>query len=183
MRAAVLPLILVSALAGCGPRTESMGRTRGAPPSFSVTSDLVNPSGEVLGRAVVTQERDGVRIVADVNGLPAGDYAMHLHAIGRCEAPAFTSAGPHFNPDQKQHGRLNPMGEHAGDLPNLTVGADRRGRLEADRPGLMLRGGAAPLLDTDGAALVLHAAPDDYRSDPAGNAGTRIACAVLAGPA
>ncbi len=185
MRVAVLPLLpsllLLAALPACGPRAESMGRTRGAPPSLSLTSDLVNASGEVLGRAVITQEATGVKVIADITGLPAGDYAMHLHGVGKCEGPGFTSAGPHFNPAQKQHGHLNPMGEHAGDLPNVTVGSDRRGRLEAERPGLTLKGGATPLLDADGAALVLHAAADDYRSDPAGNAGARVACAVLVG--
>lgn len=180
MRVTILAVVAMAAgVAGCGPRTESLGRTRGAPPSLAITTDLRNASGEQLGTATVSQEADGVRVVADVMGLPPGDYAMHLHAVGKCEGPGFTSAGPHFNPGMKQHGHLNPAGEHAGDLPNITIGRDGRGHLAADRPGFTLAGGETPLLDADGAAVVLHAAADDYRSDPAGNAGARVACGVL----
>ncbi len=178
--ALLLPaLLILPLLAACQNGGTSMGRTRGTPPSLAITTDLRNAAGEALGRATVSQEAEGVKVVADVVGLPAGDYAIHLHAVGKCEGPAFTSAGPHFNPAMKQHGHLNPAGEHAGDLPNINVGADRKGRLDAVRPGLRLADGTTPLLDADGAAVVLHAAADDYRTDPAGNAGTRIACGVL----
>ena len=173
---AMLPLLAVACAA---PGTTSMGRTRGAPPALILTTQLLGPNGEMLGTATLTQEADGARVSAQVAGLPAGDYAIHLHAIGRCEAPGFTTAGGHFNPGMKQHGSLNPMGEHAGDLPNITVGADGRGTLAALRPGLRLVDGAAPLVDADGAAVILHAAPDDYKTDPTGNAGSRIACGVL----
>ncbi|KPF79886.1 hypothetical protein IP88_01225 [alpha proteobacterium AAP81b] len=175
----VMGAMVLAGLAGCGPKSESLGRMRGAPPSLAITTELRNASGEALGSAVVTQETAGVRVVADVRGLPPGEYAIHLHAIGKCETPGFTSAGPHFNPAMKQHGHLNPAGEHAGDLPNITVGGDGRGHLEADRPGLQMTAGTAPLLDADGAAVVLHAAADDYRTDPSGNAGGRVACGVL----
>ncbi len=167
------------ALAACGPHKESMGRTRAAPPSLTVTTQLLGPSGELRGTATLTQESDGTRVVASVTGLPPGDYAIHLHGTGRCDAPDFKSAGGHFNPGMKQHGSQNPMGSHEGDLPNLTVTSDGNGRIDYMRPGLRLKDGTAPLLDADGAAVVLHAGPDDYKTDPAGNAGTRIACGVL----
>ena len=177
----VLPLLVLPLLIGaCAGNSTSMGRTRGAPPALLLTTALLGPAGETLGQATVTQEADGARVSATLNGLPPGTYALHLHAIGKCEAPGFTSAGGHFNPGAKQHGHLNPAGEHAGDLPNIEVGADRRGRLDAERPGLRLVDGATPLIDADGAAIVLHAAPDDYKTDPSGNAGARIACGVLA---
>jgi Cu-Zn family superoxide dismutase len=108
-----------------------------------------------------------------------GTYAAHVHTVGACTAPDFTSAGPHWNPTGAQHGRNNPAGMHKGDLPNLSVGTDGRGSLEFLIAGAALRGGAAPLLDADGAAVVIHAQADDYRTDPAGNAGARIACGVL----
>lgn len=176
MRLWILPLL---ALAACAPKAESLGRVGGTPPSLVVGTRLLAPDGNSLGEAELLQMADGVQFVARVQGLPAGTYAMHLHAVGRCVAPDFTSAGPHFNPENKQHGRENPMGAHAGDLPNMVVDANRAGNVNLMLPGLRLADGATPLLDADGAAVVLHAKADDYRSDPAGNAGARIACGEL----
>jgi Cu-Zn family superoxide dismutase len=99
--------------------------------------------------------------------------------VGKCDAPDFTSAGPHFNPTGKQHGALNPQGSHAGDLPNLNVGPDGTGRLETATEQITLGPGATSLWDADGSALVVHAAPDDFTTDPTGNAGGRIACGIL----
>lgn len=169
----VLPLLAVVA---CGPRAESLGRVGGAPPSLMLGTRLLTAEGNSLGEVELLQMADGVQIIASVKGLPAGDYAMHLHAVGRCIGPDFASAGPHFNPASKQHGRDNPMGSHAGDLPNVTVDAKGGGTLNLLLPGLRLADGDAPLLDADGAAVVLHSKADDYRTDPAGNAGARIAC-------
>ena len=180
-RARLLPLALLPLIAACASSgTTSMGRTGGTLPALMVTTQLLNAGGETLGTAVLTQEKDGVRVTATLTGLPAGTYAIHLHAVGKCEAPAFTSAGGHFNPAMKQHGSLNPMGEHAGDLPNIVVDDDRRGSLDGFRTGLRLVDGDAPLIDADGAAVVVHAGPDDYKTDPAGNAGARVACGVVA---
>lgn len=175
--ATIVPLALASA--ADAKKATSMGRTRGAPPALSITTNLLGPGDEQIGTATVTQEAGGVHVAATLSGLPAGSYAIHLHAVGKCEGPAFTTAGGHFNPGMKQHGNLNPMGEHAGDLPNLTIGADGKGSLDAMRSGMRLVDGDAPLLDGDGAAIVLHAGPDDYKTDPSGNSGARIACGVL----
>lgn len=174
-----LPLLLLLPLAACATQGESLGQTRDAPPSLMLTTDLLGPAGENLGTATLSQQADGTRVSATVTGLPPGTYAIHLHTVGKCEAPGFTTAGGHFNPTQKQHGNLNPAGEHAGDLPNITVGDDRRGRLDAVRPGLRLVDGDTPLVDADGGAVLVHASPDDYRTDPSGNAGARIACGVV----
>jgi Cu-Zn family superoxide dismutase len=111
--------------------------------------------------------------------MPSGTYAAHVHTTGACNPPDFTSAGPHWNPTGAQHGKDNPAGMHKGDLPNLIVGANGRGSLEFVIAATTLTGGPDALLDADGAALVVHAQADDYRSDPAGNAGARIACGVL----
>ena len=124
-------------------------------------------------------EAAGVRVRVEAAGLAPGTYAVHVHGVGRCDPPAFDSAGPHWNPTARQHGRLNPMGPHSGDLPNLSVGTDGAGAVEFTIPGTTLRRGANALIDGDGAALVVHANPDDYRTDPSGNSGARIACGVL----
>jgi len=113
-----------------------------------------------------------VRVTA--NGLAPGMHGMHVHAVGSCVAPAFTSAGPHWNPDMKQHGHANPMGPHRGDLPQLNVSAKGRGTAEFDLPA-----SAADIADADGSALVIHAAADDERTDPAGNSGARLLCAEI----
>ena len=158
----------------------SMGKTRAAPPAAIIGTSLIGSDGAIVGNAVLTQEAEGTRIALTVTGISIGTHAVHLHTTGRCDAPAFTSAGGHFNPAMKQHGNRNPMGDHAGDLPNLVVGDDHRGALDFVRPGLRIVDGATPLLDADGAALMVHAGPDDFATDPAGNAGGRIACGVVA---
>ena len=171
-----LPLL---ALAACGPKTESLGRVGGAPPSLMLSTRLLTADGNSIGNVELLQMADGVQLIASVKGLPAGQYAMHLHAVGRCAGPDFTSAGPHFNPGARQHGRDNPMGAHAGDLPNLDVGEKGTAAVNLLLPGLRLADGPGPLIDADGAAVIVHAKPDDYRSDPAGNAGSRIACGEI----
>jgi Cu-Zn family superoxide dismutase len=98
-----------------------------------------------------------------------------VHAVGRCDPPGFESAGPHWNPTGREHGSQNPRGQHLGDLPNLLVGADGEGSFDLGIAGADLRA----MLDTDGAALVIHAGADDYRTDPSGNSGARIACGVF----
>jgi Cu-Zn family superoxide dismutase len=123
------------------------------------------------------------RIVA--SGLPPGVHGIHVHAVGRCDPPDFTTAGAHWNPAERKHGFENPQGHHAGDLPNVTVGANGVLHTSVLLPNAMLAGpagAAAALTDADGAALVIHAGPDDYRTDPSGNSGGRIACAVIAPP-
>ena len=177
--ASALVVAAFAVLAGCSSSGTSMGRIRDVPPKTIVVSEMIGSSGDPIGKAVLSQEAGGTRIQLDINGLPAGTYGVHLHAVGKCETPAFTSAAGHFNPGMTQHGRMNPAGEHAGDLPNLVVGADRHGVLDAVKADLRLADGAAPLLDGDGAAIMVHAGPDDYKTDPSGNSGARIACGVI----
>lgn len=144
----------------------------------SASARLAEPGGRVVGRATVTQERGGTRVLVEVEGMAAGTYGAHIHRTGRCERPAFDSAGAHWNPTGQQHGFRNPSGRHRGDLPNLVVGVNGRGRLAFTIRAAQLRGQAG-ILDADGASILVHARPDDYRTDPSGNSGARIACGVL----
>jgi Cu-Zn family superoxide dismutase len=118
-----------------------------------------------------TQIGDSIRVKVEAAGMRPGTYGAHVHTTGRCDPPDFASAGPHWNPTGQQHGKNNPRGMHKGDLPNLFVGMDGRGSFETTVPRTSLTGGATPLLDSDGASVVVHAAPDDYRTDPSGIAG------------
>lgn len=149
------------------------------PADTTARAELRNAAGRTIGTATLTQVGEAVRIVVEVQGLPAGAKGVHIHAVGRCDAPDFTTAAGHFNPHGRQHGALNPQGPHAGDLPNLTVGGDGRGRLETTATLITLLSGPGSLFDADGSALVVHAAPDDFRTDPTGNSGARVACGVI----
>ena len=120
-----------------------------------------------------------MRILVETKGLPPGPHGAHVHAVGKCDPPDFNSAGPHFNPTNKQHGALNPQGSHAGDLPNLTIGPDGTGRMETTTEQLSLGSGPSSVWDADGSALVVHANADDFKTDPTGNSGARVACGVL----
>lgn len=142
-------------------------------------ADLVDGQGQTRGKATLRQGKDGIHVEVKGVGLPAGVHAVHIHTVGTCTGPDFTSAGGHWNPGHKQHGHDNPAGAHMGDMPNMTVGADGTGALKAVVKGGMLNGGDTPLFDADGGAVVIHAAADDYKTDPTGNAGARLACGVL----
>jgi Cu-Zn family superoxide dismutase len=153
------------------------GAIAAQPPSApsGASGELRKADGTEAGSAHIVQRGDQLVVVADAHGLTPGRYGAHIHAVGRCEAPAFESAGPHWNPSARQHGRLNPAGHHLGDLPNLDIGANGSGRIEFTIPGATLAG----LLDADGASVVIHAAADDEHTDPSGNSGARVACGVL----
>jgi Cu-Zn family superoxide dismutase len=145
----------------------------------AATAELRNASGASVGTANLTQVGNVVRIVLEAKGLTPGLHAVHIHAVGKCDPPDFNSAGSHFNPTGRQHGALNPQGSHAGDLPNLNVGADGNGRLETATEQITLGSSSTSLWDADGSSLLIHAAPDDFKTDPTGNSGARIACGVL----
>jgi superoxide dismutase, Cu-Zn family len=145
----------------------------------SAKATLKNAEGKEVGSAALTQTPAGVLIRLSVKGLPAGERAFHIHGVGKCEPP-FTSAGPHFNPGGKKHGIMAAEGHHAGDLPNLHVPAGGELVLEILNPEVTLeKGKANSLFGPQGTALVIHAGKDDYKSDPAGDAGGRIACGVV----
>jgi Cu-Zn family superoxide dismutase len=151
--------------------------------SLSVRANFINAQGAHVGSATLRETSAGVLIHATLFDIPAGVHAFHIHSTGRCDAPGFETAGPHFAPGGTHHGFLNHAEPHAGDLPNVHAAADGTATFEVLASKVTLGAGAHSLLDGDGAALVLHADPDDYMSDPAGNAGGRLACAVVTGSA
>lgn len=167
-------------LGGCDTMVPPSSGGDAAPREERAFASLFDAAGAPRGEASVTPTRGGVRLAISGMDLPPGPHGFHIHTVGRCDGPDFTTAGGHWNPTNHKHGRDNPEGPHIGDLPNLLIGTDGRGTLEVDIPGASLAGGTNPLLDTDGAALVIHAGPDDMKTDPAGNSGGRIACGVFA---
>jgi superoxide dismutase, Cu-Zn family len=145
----------------------------------TATAALKNANGGDVGTAEMTQNPAGVLIKLSVKGLPPGDHAFHVHAVGKCEPP-FESAGGHFNPATKKHGLMAADGPHAGDMPNLHIPAGGELVIEVLNSNVTLeKGKPNSVFDTDGSALVIHAGVDDYKTDPTGNAGGRISCGVV----
>jgi Cu-Zn family superoxide dismutase len=136
-------------------------------------------AGRNLGTLTLTETAQGITVTGELTGLRPGAHGIHIHMVGQCQPP-FESAGPHWNPTNRQHGLQNPQGPHFGDLPTLTAGADSAYSVRATTAGGTLRGTNA-LMDTDGASVVIHANADDDRTDPSGNSGARIACGVISG--
>jgi superoxide dismutase, Cu-Zn family len=162
------------AVAGCAGITGEPAR---APRAGGAV--LTDKDGKEVGAATLIQTNAGVRIAVTGFRLPPGPKGLHIHEVGRCEPPAFTSAGGHFNPTGRKHGRLSPDGPHAGDLPNLEVGASGQAGIDIVHRPVTLGPGPASLFAGRGTALVIHAAADDEKTDPTGNSGGRIACGVL----
>jgi Cu-Zn family superoxide dismutase len=148
----------------------------------AVKVDMHDGQGNSVGSAELSAAASGVNIRLDLKGLPAGEHAIHVHSAAKCEGPAFTTAGGHLNPDMKHHGLQNPDGPHAGDMPNFTVAADGTAKTTVVAPGVTMGDDSHSIFSNGGTALVIHEKADDMKSDPAGNAGARIACGVIAKP-
>jgi superoxide dismutase, Cu-Zn family len=164
----VLIIISMLLLVGCTEQT---------PKQMKV--DVYNPEGDSLGEITLQEQSKGVELDIDLEGLPAGEHAIHIHEKGICKAPDFKSAGNHLNPENKKHGLLHPEGSHAGDLPNLIVGEDGTAKVKLMAPQVTLKDGKGSLLPKDGTSIVIHEAKDDGMTQPAGEAGNRIACGEI----
>jgi Cu-Zn family superoxide dismutase len=170
-----------SVLVLAGAMTMALAAPKPAPPpSPSATAGLKSADGKDVGTVTLTQTPSGVRLRLALKGLPPGEHAFHVHGVGKCEPP-FTSAGPHFNPEQKKHGLKSQEGHHAGDMPNVTIPANGNLTLTVVNKDITLEKGKpnSVFFQDGGTALVIHANKDDEVTDPAGNAGDRIACGVI----
>ena len=191
MRTVLTTLACILALQGCsgaGDDTAVDSNTATTPAarpdsmsmrSASATVPMRNPAGRDLGTLTLTESPQGISISGRLAGLTPCEHGVHLHMVGQCQAP-FESAGDHWNPTTRQHGSQNPQGPHLGDMPNLTVGADSSANVQLTTAGGTLRA-ANGLMDSDGAAVVVHAKADDMRTDPAGKSGDRMSCGVVTG--
>jgi Cu-Zn family superoxide dismutase len=152
-----------------------------ASPAFAAdqaSAVLKDAAGNEIGKATLVATPSGTLVTLELTAAPPGAHGFHIHTTGKCEPPDFASAGGHFNPDETKHGLLNPEGPHAGDMPNIHVPENGKLTVEVLNPLVTLSKESA-LLDEDGSALVLHADADDYKTDPAGHAGGRIACGII----
>jgi superoxide dismutase, Cu-Zn family len=145
-------------------------------------AQLLDGAGKAIGQVEMSEDPNGVTLKVAAAGLPAGTHGVHLHEKGMCEGPKFESAGAHWNPTSKQHGRDNPMGAHLGDLANMEAADGTEASSTYLVAGVTMGGTQNALADADGTSLVVHAKADDYKTDPSGNSGDRIACAVIAPP-
>jgi len=146
------------------------------------TANLKNADGKPVASATLIEDGDGVHIKIIASGLPPGLHGFHIHEKGACDAPKFETSGGHFNPFGRKHGLKNKDGPHAGDLPNLPVNELGVAEFTVTASKVTLGPGKNSLLEGAGTCLVIHAAPDDYMSDPAGNSGARLACGVITKP-
>jgi Cu-Zn family superoxide dismutase len=172
MKPAILLFFALFSLSACQPQAKAEN-------AKSAHATLKTPDGKTVATARFTAIPSGVRIQVDANGLPPGRHGIHIHEKAACDPPAFTSAGDHLRTATQHHGLDNPQGPHEGDLPNLEIGSNEKGKFNATSNRITLGDGENSLFHQGGTSLIIHAAPDDQKTDPSGNSGDRIACGVI----
>lgn len=173
-------LLSIFAVAACSPDKGEQSVDEPSATLQPASVELVGVDGKALGTVGIAQDGNGTTLDLRVTGgLEEGMHGVHLHETGQCDLPDFSTAGGHWNPEGKEHGRDNPDGAHVGDLANLAIDGEGRGRSTILVENVLLEGGLYPMSDEDGTALVVHAGPDDYVTNPSGDSGARVACAVL----
>jgi len=169
--------LITSMVAGCGDDGQSPGDVSGN----VARAQLLGADQKEYGEVIIAQGDGGLIVNISAQNMSPGPHGVHIHETGKCEGPDFKSAGGHWNPASKEHGFDNPKGAHMGDIFNLDIGEDGTGSLEASIDGGALTDGDSALLDDDGAAFVVHEGPDDFKTDPSGESGGRLACGVFEG--
>ena len=172
-------MVLFGLTVACAPQPEPEQAEPTPKAERTAHAKLINAEGKEIGEATLREVEGGVEIRLVASALPPGEHGFHIHENGVCEPPDFKTAGGHFNPTGKQHGRENPMGHHVGDLPNITVKDDGTVEVTTIIEEATLSEGPNSLLKPGGTAVMIHEKPDDNKTDPAGNAGARIACGVI----
>ena len=176
VRSGFVSVVVVLTLIGSACSTATRMRSAAA----RAEAVMYNSSGAPIGTAQLWQGDNGVvNVEISSLALPAGTHGIHFHETGKCEGPAFTTAGGHYNPMGMEHGLQNPRGPHAGDNPNIVVPASGVANISFSTDRVSLTPGPRSLFDADGSALVVHAAADDQTTNPSGNSGARIACGVV----
>jgi superoxide dismutase, Cu-Zn family len=170
-------LLAAIALTACGGQARGPGGAK--LPEPIANASLIDSSGALVGLATFSEVEGQGRVGVSVSGLSPGQHGMHIHETGACTPPDFESAGSHFNPASKKHGLLNPEGPHAGDMPNLVVEADGSADTTVTVPASLLARGPESMLGARKHAFVIHADPDDQKTDPSGNSGSRVVCGVI----
>ncbi len=167
---------LIASLAACS----GGGAGSDLEPAESIArASLMGADQKQYGEVIIGEGDGGLIVQIKAEGLSPGPRGVHIHETGKCDGPDFKSAGGHWNPTEKEHGFDNPKGAHLGDFFNLEIGEDGTGSVEAKIDGANLKEGPNALMDEDGAAFVVHAGPDDLKTDPSGESGGRIACGIF----
>ncbi|MEE4350045.1 MAG: superoxide dismutase family protein [Pacificimonas sp.] len=175
----------LTSCASPGVSSDDLAAATDAPTAMGVVesrayANATAPGGETLARAILAWDGDQIEVTAQLEGLPVGTYAVHIHETGDCSAPDYTSAGGHWNPTNEGHGFSDiEDGFHKGDLRNVEIGLEGSGTSTTIISGVAWSGAPGALFDADGAALIVHQRADDYRTDPAGDAGPRLACGII----
>ena len=186
------PLIIISlgslaVLMACDrePAVAPPGTNQGTAPLLATPTapvPLITGDGSEAGSVILEETTNDVIVTVAVSSLPPGVHGIHIHAAGMCDVPLFEAAGAHWNPTSRKHGKDNPQGAHMGDLLNIEISPGGTGSRRFLIPAAKLREGPTAIMDADGSSMVIHADPDDYKTDPSGNSGSRMACAVISPP-